>query len=259
MGLPPAMLEILGMDDPAFLRLLAAGGMGATGAGGSLADELATAKKYDPNASIVTHGGDDGTQSWQQVQYDPSKLPQPKVGQQYDLQSDISHGLLGSGYSPSGATGQVRTSTAGEQLDPNAGYTADSSDWRNVTDKENNAAQDSSQDFLGKTMGSLVPSDHPWAVIPEAIGAGIAGSGALNGLAKGAANLGIGAAESGGKSLTDPFSYLGLAGGMLPPEVAKYIGYAGNAANAIKNPVGTATNLAGGAAGTWLANILKGS
>lgn len=247
------------MPNPYTLQdFMKGGGMDATDH--PLAQQLDFIKKYDPNASIVTQGGGDGGgSSFDKIQYDQSKLPAMKAGYtpNYFLDKDGNDTADHTGFTPrKGATNQNKI------YDPNYGWMVPDSDVGQIDEKANNAQQNKEGGLFSTIGNALVPSDKPWMTIPTVIGAGL-GSAGLSGLEKAGVQLGMGAVTSGGKNLTDPMTYLGLATGMgvgqLPPEVQRILNLAKMGYGAVKDPVGTAVGLGTGAASSFVGNILKGT
>lgn len=226
----------------------------------SMDEQLAVIKKYDPNATIETRGGGDGDGSaFQQIQYDQSKLPKMKEGYTENFFLDKNGNDTSShvGFTPrTGATNKNKI------YDPNYGWIVPTSDVGSIDEKANNAQQNKEGGLFSTIGNALVPSDKPWMVIPEVIGAGLASSG-LSGFEKAAANFGLNAATTGGKSLTDPMAYLGAGvgalGNMLPPELMQTLGYVKSAYGWIKNPIGSAANMAGGMAMNGVTKLFGGN
>lgn len=240
------------MANPMNLRdFLRSGGLESTDRSND--EQLAFIRQYDPNAQWTTMGsGDD--QRFQKLQYDSTKLPTQKAGYTPNLKlDDNGNPLKGSGtFTPrTGAT------NANKIWDANYGWMVPDKDVGEIDEKTNNAQQNKEGGLFSTIGNALVPSDKPWMTIPTVIGAGL-GSAGLSALEKGGLQLGMGAITSGGKNLTNPLSYLGLGMNMLPPEVQKILNLAKFGYGAYTNPVGTATGLATGAAGNFVANILKG-
>ncbi len=228
------------------------GGLGSTTTGNSINDELDFIKKYDPNAKLNTRqinqgGGDQGDKfvDQQYVDYDQSKLPKMKDGYvaNYNLSPDTPY----SSRVTHGGTPMMNQRLDRVEQDPNYGYIMPKEDMGTIDEKANNAQQNKEGGLFSQLGNAIVPSDKPWMAIPTAIGAGITGS-ALSGMDKAIGNFGLNAISSGGKSLTDPLSYvsagLGVAAPNLPPDVLKTLGYIKTAYGWIKNPIGSAANLA---------------
>ncbi len=223
-------------------------GYGSNNAPNSLDDQLAFVKQYDPNASIQSRdteqgGGDNGshTVTNQVLNYDTTKLPKMKEGYIQNLTMDP-------GYVSSGGEAPRKNADNSHAIwDKDYGYIVPTGDVGDIDEKANNAQQSKEGGWMSKIGNMIVPDDKPWMAIPTAIGLGIGGS-ALSGMDKAITNFGLNAASTGGKSLSDPMSYLsaglGMAAPNLPPDVLKTLGYIKTAAGWIKNPIGSAANLA---------------
>jgi hypothetical protein len=170
--------------------------------------------------------------------YDRSKLPQLPSGMTYDFERDAAAGYGGvAGRAPgaANASGYVRTSNAGTTFDKDFGWLAPTSNWRDVTDRENNAAQNASGGLFSAIGNALVPSDKPWMALLTAIMAGAApavssalGGGAAGSLGSTALKAGVSAA-TGGNPFSNPLSMLanlapGVAGEFgVPSDVIRGI------------------------------------
>ncbi len=228
----PSPLQKNAMNLADFMR---SDGLGSTDH--SIQDELKFIQKYDPSASIQRMNANDPSGGFDKVQYDGTKLPQVKEGYTPDY-------TIGQP-TTKGWTPRIGHTTEHAIKDDNYGWLIPNSDLGSIDEKANTAQQSADTGFIGKLTAGF--DQKPWAVLPAAVGMGLGGAG-LSAMQQAGANLGLGAITSGGKNLTDPMSYLGAAMGAvapsLPPDLLKTLGYVKTAYGWVKNPIGSAANLA---------------
>jgi len=114
----------------------------------SLADQLAFAKKYDPNANIVQNANNTDI-----LNYDQSKLPQIPGGLSMDFTRDAATGFAGVS-APGGRSPMAprHINRAGEKYDPTWGWLLDPKNIGPINEKVNRAQQHTLLDTVGPML-----------------------------------------------------------------------------------------------------------